>query len=207
MFDAARSGKVLAHDRLPGPLGRAGDGNVEGPAPSSQRSTLRSRAARSVGDRSVFARSIVPCTDATRSAASARFALLAPQRAELRVGPVDARAPGGAHHRHTERARATRRGGCGSQFRSAIFAGMVRREGTGVPFVRKSPSARRATTSRTQRSTACVARSATRRLHNAATRETPASRVREIRTHGLKGGPVLSPMSFAPQGWKDRIYQ
>ena len=28
----------------------------------------------------------------------------------------------------------------------------------------------------------------------------PVSRVREIRTHGLKGGPVLSPMSFAPQG-------
>jgi len=28
----------------------------------------------------------------------------------------------------------------------------------------------------------------------------PVSRVREIRTHGLKGVPVLSPMSFAPQG-------
>ena len=28
----------------------------------------------------------------------------------------------------------------------------------------------------------------------------PVSRVREIRMHGLKGGPVLLPMSFAPQG-------
>jgi retron-type reverse transcriptase len=28
----------------------------------------------------------------------------------------------------------------------------------------------------------------------------PVSRVREIRTHGLIGGPVLSPMSVAPQG-------
>jgi hypothetical protein len=27
----------------------------------------------------------------------------------------------------------------------------------------------------------------------------PVSRVREIRTHGLNGGPVLSPLSFAPK--------
>ena len=28
----------------------------------------------------------------------------------------------------------------------------------------------------------------------------PVSRVREIRMHGLNGDPVLSLMSFAPQG-------
>ena len=33
------------------------------------------------------------------------------------------------------------------------------------------------------------------------------SRVREIRTHGLKGGPVLSTMSINLNARKGRIYQ
>ena len=35
----------------------------------------------------------------------------------------------------------------------------------------------------------------------------PVSRVREIRTHGLKGGPALSRLSFNLNARKGRIYQ
>jgi hypothetical protein len=35
----------------------------------------------------------------------------------------------------------------------------------------------------------------------------PVSRVREIRMHGLKGGPVLSTMSINLNARKGRIYQ
>ena len=46
----------------------------------------------------------------------------------------------------------------------------------------------------------CSGRSATRSPRMLRNERSPVSRVREIRTHGLKGGPVLSLMSFAPQG-------
>ena len=64
------------------------------------------------------------------------------------------------------------------------------RGGTSAPA---RPTTGRATSSTATGSTACAAPSATRRPRNARLERPPVSRVREIRTHGLKGGLAPTP--------------